>query len=76
MAGLFAARVLSEFYPTVTLVERDRLPNTPIQRKGIPQGRHVHGLLSRGSLALDELVLAQSSQGAPKASELPKRRPR
>jgi 2-polyprenyl-6-methoxyphenol hydroxylase-like FAD-dependent oxidoreductase len=55
VAGLLAARVLSEFYQTVTLVERDRLADTPVQRKGIPQGRHLHSLLSRGSLALDEL---------------------
>jgi 2-polyprenyl-6-methoxyphenol hydroxylase-like FAD-dependent oxidoreductase len=55
MAGLLAARVLSESYRTVTLVERDRLADTPMPRKGIPQGRHFHSLLSRGSLALDEL---------------------
>jgi 2-polyprenyl-6-methoxyphenol hydroxylase-like FAD-dependent oxidoreductase len=55
MAGLLAARVLSEFYSTVTVVERDVLPDTPLQRRAIPQGRHVHGLLSRGSLVLDEL---------------------
>lgn len=55
MAGLLAARALSEFYQTVTLVERDRLADTPMPRKGIPQGRHFHSLLSRGSLALDEL---------------------
>jgi 2-polyprenyl-6-methoxyphenol hydroxylase-like FAD-dependent oxidoreductase len=55
MAGLLAARVLSDFYQTVTLIERDRLADAVVQRKGIPQGRHLHSLLSRGSLALDEL---------------------
>lgn len=55
MAGLLAARVLSDFYETVTVVERDPLPDGPVQRKGIPQGRHLHALLSRGSLVLDEL---------------------
>ncbi len=54
-AGLFAARVLSDWYRTVTVVERDVLPDNPLQRKGIPQGRHLHGLLSRGSQALEEL---------------------
>jgi choline dehydrogenase-like flavoprotein len=29
MAGLLAARVLSEFYDSVTVVERDRLPDYP-----------------------------------------------
>jgi 2-polyprenyl-6-methoxyphenol hydroxylase-like FAD-dependent oxidoreductase len=55
MAGLLAARVLSEFYETVTVVERDPLPDTPAQRRGIPQGRHLHGLLTRGSHVLEEL---------------------
>jgi 2-polyprenyl-6-methoxyphenol hydroxylase-like FAD-dependent oxidoreductase len=55
MAGLLAARVLSDFYRTVTIVERDMLPHTSAQRPGVPQGRHVHGLLSSGSQVLDEL---------------------
>jgi 2-polyprenyl-6-methoxyphenol hydroxylase-like FAD-dependent oxidoreductase len=55
MAGLLAARVLSDFYETVTVVERDPLPDGPFQRKGVPQGRHLHALLSRGSHALDHL---------------------
>jgi 2-polyprenyl-6-methoxyphenol hydroxylase-like FAD-dependent oxidoreductase len=55
MAGLLAARVLSDFYETVTLVERDRLPDGPEQRRGVPQGRHLHSLLSTGSKALDQL---------------------
>jgi 2-polyprenyl-6-methoxyphenol hydroxylase-like FAD-dependent oxidoreductase len=54
MAGLLAARVLSEFYEDVTVVERDRLPDTPTQRRGIPQGRHLHNFLSRGCQLLDE----------------------
>ena len=55
MAGLLAARVLSDFYEAVTLVERDRLPDGAEQRRGVPQGRHLHGLLSTGSTALDQL---------------------
>jgi 2-polyprenyl-6-methoxyphenol hydroxylase-like FAD-dependent oxidoreductase len=51
MAGLLAARVLSDFYRTVTVVERDRLPTRPLQRKGIRQGEHLHSLLSRGAHA-------------------------
>jgi flavin-dependent dehydrogenase len=54
MAGLFTARVLSDFYDEVTVVERDRLPDTPVQRKGIPQGRHLHSFLSRGCQLLDD----------------------
>ena len=55
MAGLLAARVVSEFYHTVTLVERDVLPSGPAQRRGVPHGRHLHALSSSGSLALEQL---------------------
>ena len=55
MGGLLAARVLADFYETVTLVERDELPFEPAQRRGVPQGRHVHGFLSSGSEVLGEL---------------------
>jgi 2-polyprenyl-6-methoxyphenol hydroxylase-like FAD-dependent oxidoreductase len=55
MAGLLAAGVLSDFYETVTLVERDRLPDGPEQRRGVPQARHLHALLSAGSTALGQL---------------------
>jgi 2-polyprenyl-6-methoxyphenol hydroxylase-like FAD-dependent oxidoreductase len=53
MGGLLAARVLSEFYGTVTAVERDELPDAADQRRGVPQGRHFHVLWSRGA---DELA--------------------
>jgi 2-polyprenyl-6-methoxyphenol hydroxylase-like FAD-dependent oxidoreductase len=55
MAGLLTARVLSEFYGSVTVVERDVLPDHPDQRKGVPQGRHLHNFLSRGTQILGEL---------------------
>ena len=56
VAGLLAARVLSEFYTTVTVVERDELDDADVNRRGVPQGRHIHGLLMRGALAMDELL--------------------
>lgn len=55
MAGLLAAGVLSEFYATVTVVERDQLPVRPRQRRGIRQGEHLHSLLSRGTHTLEYL---------------------
>jgi 2-polyprenyl-6-methoxyphenol hydroxylase-like FAD-dependent oxidoreductase len=55
MAGLLVARVLSEFYRTVMVVERDVLPDGPVARKGVPQGRHIHSCLSRGSQVMGEL---------------------
>jgi 2-polyprenyl-6-methoxyphenol hydroxylase-like FAD-dependent oxidoreductase len=55
MAGLLAARVLSDFYDSVSVIERDRLPDYPCHRRGIPQGRHVHNFYSRGLQVLGEL---------------------
>ncbi|MCA2264713.1 FAD-dependent oxidoreductase [Mycobacterium marseillense] len=55
IAGLLAARVLSEFYASVCVIERDKAPGLPIPRKGVPQGRHVHNFLSRGTQVLAEL---------------------
>ena len=48
MGGLLAARALSDFYAVVTVLERDAFPRSDIPRKGVPQGRHAHGLLARG----------------------------
>jgi 2-polyprenyl-6-methoxyphenol hydroxylase-like FAD-dependent oxidoreductase len=56
MGGLLAARVLADAYESVTLVERDVLPEAAIQRRGVSQGRHLHALLRRGSLVLEELL--------------------
>lgn len=55
MSGLLAARVLADCFRTVTVVERDVLADEPSGRRGVPQGRHPHVLLSRGAQTLDEL---------------------
>lgn len=55
LGGLLAARVLAETYSQVTLLERDLLPDVGEQRRGVPQGRHAHGLLGRGREVLEEL---------------------
>jgi 2-polyprenyl-6-methoxyphenol hydroxylase-like FAD-dependent oxidoreductase len=55
MAGLLAARVLSERYGQVVVIERDVLPPTGEHRRGVPHGRHVHGLHPRGREILEEL---------------------
>jgi 2-polyprenyl-6-methoxyphenol hydroxylase-like FAD-dependent oxidoreductase len=54
MAGLLAARVLSDHFEQVTLIERDRLTGDAEPRKGVPQGRHVHGLLAGGAAIMGE----------------------
>ena len=48
MAGLLAARVLSNHFDQVTIVERDLVHDQPESRKGQPQTRHLHGLLANG----------------------------
>ena len=55
MGGLLAARVLSETFASVTVVERDHLSTDAVPRRGVPQGRHAHGLLARGREVLEEL---------------------
>ena len=56
MAGLLAARSLAEFFDTVTVMERDPLLDTAAARRGVPQGRHLHGLLARGAQVIEELL--------------------
>jgi 2-polyprenyl-6-methoxyphenol hydroxylase-like FAD-dependent oxidoreductase len=55
MAGLLAARVLADHYGRVTVLDRDRLPDRPEARKGTPQARHIHVLLTAGRRALERL---------------------
>jgi phytoene dehydrogenase-like protein len=55
MAGLLAARVLSERFERVVVIERDGLPPIGEHRRGVPHGRHLHGLHPRGREILDEL---------------------
>jgi 2-polyprenyl-6-methoxyphenol hydroxylase-like FAD-dependent oxidoreductase len=62
MAGLLAARVLSDRFEEVTIIERDRLPEEIENRKGVPQGHHVHGLLPRGHMALERLFPGLSGE--------------
>jgi 2-polyprenyl-6-methoxyphenol hydroxylase-like FAD-dependent oxidoreductase len=62
MAGLLAARVLSDYFRTVTIVERDE-PGTPSQaRRGVPQGHHAHGLLLRGQDTICRLFSSMREQ--------------
>src|SRR3712207_5742823 len=55
VAGLCAARVLADHYQRITVVERDPLPATPTARPHVPQGRHLHVLLTSGARYLDQL---------------------
>src|SRR2546423_2096729 len=55
MGGLLAARALADFFRQVTVLERDTFPVADIPRKGVPQGKHAHGLLARGRTVIEEL---------------------
>jgi 2-polyprenyl-6-methoxyphenol hydroxylase-like FAD-dependent oxidoreductase len=75
IAGLCAARVLSDFYDRVTVFERDELPSTPANRTAVPQGRHVHLLMARGAVEFDGLfpglLDAMVAAGVPKLENRP-----
>jgi 2-polyprenyl-6-methoxyphenol hydroxylase-like FAD-dependent oxidoreductase len=54
IAGLLAARALSDTFDTVTVLDRDDLAGTGV-RKGVPQGRHAHMLFAKGREVLEDL---------------------
>jgi hypothetical protein len=55
IAGLLAARVLSDHFAEVTIVERGGLPDNSGPRRGVPRSVHLHGLTLVGRLALDQI---------------------
>src|SRR5690348_13167404 len=69
IGGLLAARVLSDHFAHVTIVERDPLPDGQPLRKGVPQAAHAHGLLATGYRVIDRyfpgLMDEFSAIGAP-----------
>ena len=55
IAGLLAAHSLATAFEHVTLIDRDSLPDSAQPRKGAPQSQHVHVLLRKGMLLLEEI---------------------
>jgi flavin-dependent dehydrogenase len=55
LAGLCAARTLADHADQVTVVDRDRFPDHPEVRKGVPQAHHLHVLITAGQRALEQL---------------------
>jgi 2-polyprenyl-6-methoxyphenol hydroxylase-like FAD-dependent oxidoreductase len=55
IAGTLAARVLSESYGEVIVVDRDEVLGVAEPRRGAPHTGHAHGLHARGYLNLEEL---------------------
>jgi 2-polyprenyl-6-methoxyphenol hydroxylase-like FAD-dependent oxidoreductase len=70
IAGLFAARVLSDAYDEVQIVDRDVLVGTREPRKRCPQTYQANGLLARGAYIMEELFPGITdhlvSEGIPK----------
>ncbi|WP_229686829.1 FAD-dependent oxidoreductase [Longimycelium tulufanense] len=56
LAGMLSAAALAESVDEVTVVERDRLPEGPQERRGTPQARHFHALMCGGAAAIEDLV--------------------
>ena len=54
IGGSMAGCVLSDHFAQVTLIERARLTGDAEARKGILQGRHVHGWLACGAAIMGE----------------------
>jgi 2-polyprenyl-6-methoxyphenol hydroxylase-like FAD-dependent oxidoreductase len=55
IGGLLAARVLADAYENVTVTDRDSLPPDGRNRRGVPQGQHIHVLLPSGAAILEDL---------------------
>lgn len=57
LAGLLAAKVLAAHFAEVVVVDRDPLDvDLQAPRRGVPQGKHTHGLLVSGLQAIDAVV--------------------
>jgi 2-polyprenyl-6-methoxyphenol hydroxylase-like FAD-dependent oxidoreductase len=56
IAGLLSARVLADYFQQVLILERDRLPETPEARRGVPQSVQPHVLFTKGYRILGELL--------------------
>lgn len=55
VAGLVTARVLTDAFDQVTIIERDSLPDNPAPRRGVPQGEHIHVLETAGRNTFEDL---------------------
>jgi 2-polyprenyl-6-methoxyphenol hydroxylase-like FAD-dependent oxidoreductase len=55
IAGMLAARILSDFYAEVLILEKDQKSKKDMTRTGVSQGSHGHALLKSGEEILTEL---------------------
>jgi 2-polyprenyl-6-methoxyphenol hydroxylase-like FAD-dependent oxidoreductase len=55
MAGMLTARVLADYFETVTVLERDRLSRESVDRRGVPHAQQPHILWEAGRSTLEDL---------------------
>ncbi len=46
IAGLFAGRILADYFDEVVLIDKEHLDQGPVPRKAVPQGNHLHAILT------------------------------
>lgn len=56
MGGIAAAAALKDCCEEVIVIEKDKIPDEPISRRGVPQDEQLHNLLTRAQIHLDELL--------------------
>jgi 2-polyprenyl-6-methoxyphenol hydroxylase-like FAD-dependent oxidoreductase len=71
MAGLLAARVLSDHAERVILIERDDSDTGTAPRPGVPQGTQVHALLPAGAVQLDRWFPGFSAEAVAAGAVVP-----
>lgn len=54
MCGMLAAAVLADAFTEVLLIDRDRVTDIAGYRRGVPHGRHAHGLVARGQQIMEQ----------------------
>lgn len=54
IAGILSARVLSDFFDEVIIIEKDKQSSFFEKRKSVPQGAHLHVVLDGGLKIFDE----------------------
>src|SRR2546426_12329797 len=56
IAGMLTARVLSDYFEKIVVLERDQLSESVAARGGVPQAHHIHALLNRGRLIVEKMM--------------------
>ena len=56
IAGLFAGRVLADYFDEVILVDKEDLDGGAVPRKAVPQGNHIHGILTPTHRVLERFM--------------------